>query len=166
MPHIAGFGITAVLALRMAGAAAEDERPANERAGDEYVAPRGVHPDLNGIWQALNEANYDIELHMARASMQLRDGPHSPLPSVDTYRLGAVVGVPAPTDSWMDQSVASWEGDTLLRRGLTRDSLVPGTFIIVDGYQGEDRSVRANGPDITFAEGRDPTEPPLPPRDR
>ena len=33
------------------------------------------HPDLNGIWQTLNEANYDIERHMARPAMALREGP-------------------------------------------------------------------------------------------
>jgi hypothetical protein len=33
-------------------------------AGQAYRAPRA--PDLNGIWQALNEANYDLEGHMAR----------------------------------------------------------------------------------------------------
>ncbi len=34
-------------------------------AGQSYRAPRGPggKPDLNGIWQALNEANYDIEGH-------------------------------------------------------------------------------------------------------
>ncbi len=26
-------------------------------------------PDLNGIWQALNSANYDLERHMARNSV-------------------------------------------------------------------------------------------------
>ncbi|MEM7020520.1 MAG: hypothetical protein AAF512_24660, partial [Pseudomonadota bacterium] len=48
-----------------------------------YKAPRGpggVHPDLNGIWQALNEANYDIERHMARPSMAERKGPMGPIP--------------------------------------------------------------------------------------
>ena len=63
----------------------------------DYTAPRvpgGEQPDLNGIWQALNEANYDLERHMARPSMQLRDGPHGPLPSVDTLKLGAVGAVP------------------------------------------------------------------------
>ena len=43
---------------------------------------------------------------------------------------------------------------TLLRRGLTRDSLTPGTVIIVDGYQSKDRSNRANGRDVTFTDGR------------
>ena len=40
-------------------------------------APRTASgkPDLNGIWQALNEANYDIQVHMARPAMALRAGP-------------------------------------------------------------------------------------------
>ena len=63
----------------------------------DYKAPRGpggVHPDLNGIWQALNAANYDIEMHTASHSMQLREGPHGPLPAVKTLYLGAVGAVP------------------------------------------------------------------------
>ncbi len=67
-------------------------------AGDDpYVAPRGpggVHPDLNGVWQALNEANYDIERHMARPSMGLREGPHGPVPDLKTLYIGAVASVP------------------------------------------------------------------------
>ena len=51
-------------------------------------------PDLNGIWQAHNSANYDIERHMARPAMQLREGPHGPLPAVAVLRLGAVGSVP------------------------------------------------------------------------
>jgi hypothetical protein len=44
--------------------------------------------------------------------------------------------------------------NTLLRRGLTRQSLTPGTEIVVDGYQAKDRSNRANGRDVTFTDGR------------
>jgi hypothetical protein len=42
--------------------------------GQEYRAPRGPDgkPDLNGIWQVLNEANYDLEAHVARPAMALR----------------------------------------------------------------------------------------------
>ena len=43
--------------------------------------------------------------------------------------------------------------NTLLRRGLSRNSLVPGTVIVVDGYQSKDRSKRANGRDVTFEDG-------------
>ena len=63
----------------------------------EYVAPRGPggeHPDLNGIWQALNEANYDLELHMAQPAMQLREGPHGPVPAKALLAIGAVGSVP------------------------------------------------------------------------
>jgi len=62
-----------------------------------YKAPRaadGVHPDLNGVWQALNEAHYDLEIHMARPSMALRDGPAGPIPAQETLKLGAVGAVP------------------------------------------------------------------------
>ncbi len=80
-----------------------------------------------------------------------------------------------------DGSKETWavEGgtpNTLLRRGINKNSLTPGTIIIVDGYQTKDRTKnRANGRDITFADGskifmgtsgtgapkdgRDPTEP-------
>lgn len=68
--------------------------------------------------------------------------------------------------------------NTLLRRGLTRQSLTFGTELIVDGYQTKDHSLkRANGRDVTFTDGRkmflgssgtgaprdgrDPTEPPV-----
>lgn len=45
--------------------------------------------------------------------------------------------------------------NTLLRRGLTRDTLKYGTEIIVDGYQTKDHSLkRANGRDVTFTDGR------------
>jgi len=49
------------------------------------------------------------------------------------------------------------EGGTpnvLLRRGLRRDCLLPGTEIVVDGYHAKDHSLkRANGKDITFTDG-------------
>jgi hypothetical protein len=45
--------------------------------------------------------------------------------------------------------------NTLLRRGITRDSLKIGTVIVVDGYQARDHSVlRANGRNVTFPDGR------------
>lgn len=49
------------------------------------------------------------------------------------------------------------EGGTpnvLLRRGLRRDCLLPGTEIVVDGYQARDHTLkRANGKDVTFTDG-------------
>ena len=58
-----------------------------------------------------------------------------------------------------DGKVASWmvEGgspNALLRRGFTKASLPAGTEILIEGYQAKDGSNRANGRDITFADGR------------
>ncbi|MEM7219819.1 MAG: hypothetical protein AAF515_15735 [Pseudomonadota bacterium] len=67
-------------------------------AADAYRAPRGPggeHPDLNGIWQALSSAHYDIERHAARSSLAERPGPVGPVPSIKTLYLGAVGAVPA-----------------------------------------------------------------------
>jgi hypothetical protein len=60
------------------------------------AAPRlpGGKPDLNGVWQALNEANYDLQAHMARPAMALRAGPYGPLPAAPVVALGAVGAVP------------------------------------------------------------------------
>ena len=54
------------------------------------------------------------------------------------------------TESWM---VEGGTPNTLLRRGITRDSLKPGIYLVGDGYQSKDRSNRANGRNITYADG-------------
>lgn len=43
--------------------------------------------------------------------------------------------------------------NALIRRGWTKDSLPPGTEIIVEGYLARDGSQRASGQDITFTDG-------------
>ena len=58
-----------------------------------------------------------------------------------------------------DGKVTSWmvEGgspNVLIRRGLTKGSVPEGTEIVVDGYLAKDGTKRANGRDITFADGK------------
>lgn len=43
--------------------------------------------------------------------------------------------------------------NVLFRRGFTRESLLPGTDVMVDGYQAKDGTNRANGRDITLDDG-------------
>src|SRR4029077_2137861 len=91
--------IRGVTALAAAGAVAVtfvlNSTPAAGQA-QAYRAPRAAdgHADLNGIWQALNEANFDLETHMARPAMALRPGPFGPLPAAQVLALGAVGSVP------------------------------------------------------------------------
>jgi hypothetical protein len=58
-----------------------------------------------------------------------------------------------------DGKVESWmiEGgppNALSRRGFTRDSLPVGAEIVVEGFQAKDGSLKGNGRDVTFADGR------------
>ena len=58
-----------------------------------------------------------------------------------------------------DGSVEEWmieagTPNTLLRRGFTKESLQPGTEIVVDGYQAKDGERRANGRDVTLPDGK------------
>jgi hypothetical protein len=54
----------------------------------------GGKPNLNGIWQAMNTANYDVLSHAARPAMALRPGVVGPVPAREVLALGAVGAVP------------------------------------------------------------------------
>jgi hypothetical protein len=70
--------------------------PVSGQQAAAYRAPRLAdgHPDLNGIWQTINTANYDIETHVARPAMAVRPGPYGPVPAAPVLALGAVGSVP------------------------------------------------------------------------
>ena len=55
------------------------------------------------------------------------------------------------TTRWM---IEGGTPNTLLRRGITKNSLPIGTEILVDGYQAKDGSNRANGRDLTDPDGK------------
>jgi hypothetical protein len=67
----------------------------------------------------------------------------------------AAVSEDGSTKVWM---VEGGTPNTLMRNGLTRQSLKIGTEIIVRGYQSKDEecdpACKANGRDITFTDGR------------
>ena len=56
-------------------------------------------------------------------------------------------------------NVASWmvecgTPNTLLRKGLTKNSVVAGTEIVVEGYRAKSGKNTANGRDVTLPDGR------------
>ena len=58
----------------------------------------------------------------------------------------------ARCEEWM---VEGGTPNTLLRRGITKESLKVGTDLVIDGYQARDHTqLRANGRNVTFADGR------------
>jgi hypothetical protein len=52
-------------------------------------------PDLNGIWQTINAANWDIQAHSARPALAMRPGPVVPVPAREVLAFGAVGAIPA-----------------------------------------------------------------------
>jgi hypothetical protein len=54
-------------------------------------------------------------------------------------------------EEWM---IEAGTPNTLLRRGFTKESLQPGTEIVVDGFQAKDGARRANGRDVTLPNGK------------
>ena len=68
---------------------------ARTASADEIPRMPDGKPDLNGVWQVLNSANYDLLAHPARASMAMRPGPFGPVPAKELVALGTVGAVPA-----------------------------------------------------------------------
>ena len=69
--------------------------PAVEGQARAGAVPRlNGKPDLNGLWQAVNTANWDIQAHMAKPALAMRPGPIVPVPAKEVIALGAVGAVP------------------------------------------------------------------------
>jgi len=62
-----------------------------------------------------------------------------------------VKGDDGTVTSWMIEAAAP---NALLRRGWTKNSLLKGTEILVEGYQAKDGANRGNGSIITFTDGK------------
>jgi hypothetical protein len=52
-------------------------------------------PDMNGIWQAINTANWDIQAHGAKPALAMRPGPVVPIPAKEVIAFGAVGAIPS-----------------------------------------------------------------------
>ena len=64
------------------------------------------------------------------------------------------VDVKQPDGKMVNWMVEAGAPNALLRRGFNKQSLLPGTVIMVEGYQAKDGAMRANGRDITYTDGR------------
>jgi hypothetical protein len=89
--------LAALAVLGVATAGPIEAQAQSKGRAAAYKAPRGPdgkHPDLNGVWQVMNSAGWDIEPHAARGALQMRPGPFVPVPAKPVLALGAVGAVP------------------------------------------------------------------------
>jgi hypothetical protein len=93
MPNRLNRVVIGLACSAFALALALTSQPATGQAARPARTPDGK-PNLNGIWQALNTANYDLLSHQARPAMAMRPGPVNPVPAAGVVALGAVGAVP------------------------------------------------------------------------
>jgi hypothetical protein len=102
-----------------------------------YEPPRSAdgHPDLSGIWQALNRASWDLEAHAARPGPIVAAGAVGAVPG----GLGVVEGDEIPYQTWAlerkQQNADNWlSNDPLVKcymPGIPRATYLPFPFQIV-----------------------------------
>jgi len=83
------------------------------------IGPYGK-PDLNGVWQVMNRANFNLEAHSASAAMHLVEGPVVPIPHPDILALGAVGSVPGGL-SVVEGNKIPYKRDALRKRDENRN---------------------------------------------
>jgi hypothetical protein len=115
-PRVARWSVTsiavvaavAVLGLAWTWTAAQSPSPQNQIPR----TPDGK-PDLNGIWQAINTANYDLEDHGTAPSSVIVTG---------------AVGAVFPGESVVDGGRIPYRPEALAKRNANRKSSMPGTL--------------------------------------
>jgi hypothetical protein len=80
-------------------------------------------PNLNGIWQALGNAHWDIEPHQARAALQMVPGPVVPVPAPEVVAFGALGAVP-PSMGIVDGGEIPYLPQALANRERNRENWV------------------------------------------
>ena len=63
------------------------------------------------------------------------------------------VDVPTADGKVEPWSIEAGTPNVLFRRGFTKEALLPGTVIVIEGYRAKDGSRRANGRDLTLPDG-------------
>jgi hypothetical protein len=132
-------------------------------SAQEYRAPRTAEgrPDLNGIWQAVGSAHWDVEAHAARPGPVVAMGALGAVPA----GLGVVEGGEIPYQPWAAEkraeNLADWLSlDPAVKcylPGLPRATYMPFPFQIVQTpehilmayeFAGASRIIYMNRPDF------------------
>ena len=88
---LAAATVGAVISVAVTGIAGQGQAPRPPQTPDG-------RPNFNGVWQANNEAHWDLEAHEARPGMVMQQGVYpyefSKVPAAPVVALGAAAGVP------------------------------------------------------------------------
>ncbi len=118
----------------------------------------GVLIAVTGLWVWLAGTAVPVAAHHAFAAEFDADRPvefSGTVTKVEWLNPHVWIHIDVKKDDGTMESWAFEAGtpNVLFRRGFTRESLLPGTDVMVDGYQAKDGTNRANGRDITLADG-------------
>ncbi len=95
---VAASAVTAVVTLSITGASGQQAQASTVPKLAQRPARVADKPNMSGVWQALNEANWDLEAHAARPGAITQPGiypfEYARVPAAPVVALGAAGGVP------------------------------------------------------------------------
>jgi hypothetical protein len=113
---IAAAAVTAVVVLNIPHASGQQSASNTPAAPAQHPRIEGK-PNMSGVWQALNEANWDLEAHAARPGMVTQPGvypfEYARVPAAPVVALGSAAGVPASLGVVQDDGKIPYKPEAL-----------------------------------------------------
>jgi hypothetical protein len=128
MRHISSLVWVAVVAAAVSAVVTSSvtrmsgQSAANTKPGGPHTRPARVDgkPNFSGIWQAVNEANWDLEAHEARPGAITQPGvypyAYARVAAAPVVALGAAAGVPASLGVVQDDGRIPYKPEALLMK--------------------------------------------------
>jgi hypothetical protein len=114
---VAASAVTAVVTLSMSSASGQQAQAPTLPKLPQRAAKVGDKPNMSGIWQAANEAHWDLEAHAARPGMVMQQGvypfEYTKVPAAPVVALGAAAGVPGSLGVVQDDGVIPYKPEAL-----------------------------------------------------